>query len=114
MSDGEAGSSAPGVFSARARGGCRESVSRSARWGEDSADEVGGLDARDDAQHPTTQGQCLMSMWTARLSRCIQLMGGVGGHRHRGRALRGLRVGFSFVKPGFFPASTTPWIVVDY
>ena len=22
--------------------------------------------------------------------------------------------GFSFVKPGFFPASTTPWIVVDY
>ena len=27
---------------------------------------------------PPHTGQCLMSMWKTRLSRCIQLMGGVG------------------------------------
>ena len=32
VSDGEAESSAPGALSGGARGGCTESVSRSARW----------------------------------------------------------------------------------
>ena len=92
MSDGEAGSSAPGVFSCGARGGCRESASRSARWARIRRMRSGVSMHAMMRSIPPHRGQCLMSMWTTRLSRCIQFMGGVGGHRHRGRVLRGLRV----------------------
>ena len=66
--DGEAESSAPGALGGSARcasslGGGRgrgtESASGGGEMGEDSLDEVGGLDACDDAQRPATHGTVL-------------------------------------------------------
>ena len=77
-SDGEAKSSALEALGGGARGRCTESASRAARWARIRSMRSGASMHAMTRNVPPQRGQCSISRWKTRLSRCIQFMGGVG------------------------------------